>query len=99
LGLCTHQEYTVGGYVSIVDQARREPIRPETTLGTRAGGHMCEMADDTIAAVGHRTPFPSLVLINGQVHGHGRLSERKFRREVEGPARTRASIVEKPEGT
>jgi len=66
---------------------------------------MCEMAKDTIAAVGidhpisvrtvdmtsregeeltgiHRMPFPPLVLIDGQLHGYGRLSEKKFRRAL-----------------
>lgn len=78
---------------------------PEIVLVTSTGCHMCEMAKDTIAAVGvdfpvevrmvdmtspegeelaraHRMPFPPLVLIDGQVHGYGRLSEKKFRRAL-----------------
>lgn len=30
----------------------------------------------------HRMPFPPLVLIDGQLHGHGRVSERKLRRHL-----------------
>ena len=31
----------------------------------------------------HRMPFPPMILIDGQVHAHGRLSEKKLRRFLE----------------
>ncbi len=33
-------------------------------------------------AASHRMPFPPLILINGQHHTHGRISEKKFRRAL-----------------
>ncbi len=31
----------------------------------------------------HHTPFPPVLLIDGELHGYGRLSERKLRRELD----------------
>jgi glutaredoxin len=30
----------------------------------------------------HRMPFPPMVLIDGAVHGHGRISEKRLRRDL-----------------
>jgi len=38
--------------------------------------------DGEALAASHRMPFPPLVLINGQHHAHGRISEKKFRRAL-----------------
>jgi len=38
--------------------------------------------DGEALAAAHRMPFPPLVLINGQHHAHGRISEKKFRRAL-----------------
>lgn len=39
--------------------------------------------EGTRLATTHRMPFPPLILVNGQLHGHGRVSEKKLRRFVE----------------
>lgn len=41
----------------------------------------------------HRMPFPPMVLIDGTVHGHGRISEKRLRRDLalESPAATEES--------
>ncbi len=72
---------------------------------TSPGCHLCELAKDTIAAIGvdqplevrivdlmspegtelartYRMSFPPLVLIDGELHGFGRISEKKFRRAL-----------------
>jgi len=36
-------------------------------------------------ATSHRMPFPPLILINGQRHTHGRISEKKLRRALAFP--------------
>ncbi len=36
----------------------------------------------------HRMPFPPLILIDGKLHGFGRISEKKFRRALAGPVRS-----------
>jgi len=38
--------------------------------------------DGEALAASHRMPFPPLILINGQHHTHGRISEKKFRRAL-----------------
>lgn len=39
----------------------------------------------------HHTPFPPVLLIDGQLHGFGRLSEKKLRRELDGMNASRRS--------
>jgi len=34
-------------------------------------------------AAEHETPFPPVLVIDGELHGYGRLSEKKLRRELE----------------
>lgn len=30
-----------------------------------------------------RAPFPPIVVVNGDIHGHGRLSEKRFRKDLD----------------
>jgi len=43
----------------------------------------------------HDTPFPPVLLIDGKLHGFGRLSEKKLRRELDRMGSERRSLWER----
>jgi len=44
-------------------------------------------------AAEHETPFPPVLVIDGELHGYGRLSEKKLRRELELAGAPRRSLA------
>jgi len=59
----------------IASVAVETPLRLETVeLASPDGAEIAKL---------HRMAFPPLILINGQPHAHGRISEKKFRHALD----------------